>query len=64
MRPVTTASPPAPTSETPLTARTAPALWRYVLDRYMLDGGATTPAYLEEQADGWRQVPWDEAAQR
>ena len=59
MRPVTTASPSAPTSETPLTARTAPTLWRYVLDQ-----GTTTPAYLEEQADGWREVSWDEAAQR
>src|SRR5258705_336601 len=51
MRAVTTASPSAPAAEQPLTARTAPALWRYVLDQ-----GATTPAYLEEHPDGWREV--------
>jgi long-chain acyl-CoA synthetase len=39
--------------------RTAPALWRYVLDR-----PATRPAYLEEHAGGWRDVTWEEAAQR
>jgi long-chain acyl-CoA synthetase len=39
--------------------RTAPALWRYVLDK-----GLPTPAYLEEQPDGWREVSWDEAARR
>lgn len=39
--------------------RTAPALWRYVLDKRL-----ATPAYLEEQADGWREVSWDEAARR
>ena len=61
---MTTASPSAPAGETALTARTAPALWRHVLDRYMFDGGTTAPAYLEEQADGWREVSWDEAAQR
>ncbi len=59
MRAVTTASPSAPAAEQPLTARTAPALWRYVLDQ-----GATTPAYLEEHPDGWREVSWQDAAQR
>ncbi len=61
---MTTASPSAPAGETALTARTAPALWRHVLDRYMFDGGTTAPAYLEEQADGWREVSWKEAARR
>ena len=39
--------------------RTAPALWRSILDKRL-----ATPAYLEEQADGWREVSWDEAARR
>src|SRR5579864_8876204 len=43
----------------PLETRTAPALWRYVLDQKR-----ATPAYLEEQPDGWRDVSWDEAAAR
>jgi long-chain acyl-CoA synthetase len=34
-------------------------LWRYALAQ-----GWTTPAYLEEQADGWREVSWREAGQR
>ena len=59
MRLVTTASPSAPATDQPLASRTAPGLWRYVLDL-----GATTPAYLEEQADGWREVSWTDAAQR
>ena len=59
MRIVTTASPSAPPSEFPLDTRTAPALWRYALAQ-----GWTTPAYLEEQADGWREVSWQEAGQR
>jgi long-chain acyl-CoA synthetase len=59
MRPVTTASPSAPAAEQPLTARTAPALWRYVLDL-----GTTMPAYLEEHAGGWREVSWEDAAKR
>jgi long-chain acyl-CoA synthetase len=42
-----------------LETRTAPALWRYVLDQKR-----PTPAYLEEQPDGWREVSWDEAASR
>ena len=56
---MTTASPPAPTAEAPLPQRTGPALWRHALAQ-----GATTPAYLEELADGWREVSWQEAAER
>jgi long-chain acyl-CoA synthetase len=59
MRAVTTASPAAPTAEHALTARTAPALWRYVLDR-----AAAHPAYLEEHTGGWREVRWEDAAER
>jgi long-chain acyl-CoA synthetase len=59
MRIVTTASPSAPTTEFPIATRTAPALWRYVLAQ-----GWTTPAYLEERADGWREVSWQEAGDR
>ena len=36
-----------------------PSLWQDVLDKSL-----TTPAYLEEQADGWREVSWTEAAER
>jgi long-chain acyl-CoA synthetase len=60
MRSVTTtpaASPPA--TDLPFPTRTAPALWRYVLDQDW-----TSPAYLEEQADGWREVSWREAGER
>ena len=39
--------------------QTMPALWDYVLEKSL-----TTPAYLEEQADGWREVSWTEAADR
>jgi long-chain acyl-CoA synthetase len=56
---VTTASPSAPPTEFPIETRTAPALWRYALAQ-----GWTTPAYLEEQADGWREVSWQEAGER
>jgi len=56
---VTTASPTAPAAELPLEARTAPALWRYALAQ-----GWSTPAYLEEQPDGWREVSWREAGER
>src|SRR3954466_4160251 len=56
---VTTASPSAPPTEFPLDTRTAPALWRYVLAQ-----GWTTPAYLEERSDGWREVSWHEAGER
>ncbi|MGZ4338101.1 MAG: AMP-dependent synthetase/ligase [Gaiellaceae bacterium] len=42
-----------------LERRTAPALWRHALEqRY------PTPAYLEEQPDGWREVSWEEAGRR
>jgi long-chain acyl-CoA synthetase len=56
---VTTASPSAPPSESPLETRTARALWERALAQ-----GWTTPAYLEETADGWREVPWAEAGSR
>jgi long-chain acyl-CoA synthetase len=59
MRIVTTASPSAPPTEFPIDTRTAPALWRYALAQ-----GWTTPAYLEEQEDGWREVSWQEAGER
>jgi long-chain acyl-CoA synthetase len=59
MRIVTTASPSAPPTEFPLETRTAPALWRYALAQEW-----TTPAYLEEQAEGWREVSWQEAGER
>jgi long-chain acyl-CoA synthetase len=56
---MTTTSPTAPAADELDGRRTAPALWRYALDR-----GAETPAYLEEQPDGWRPVSWQEAADR
>jgi long-chain acyl-CoA synthetase len=56
---VTTASPSAPPSESPLETRTARALW----DRTLAQGW-TTPAYLEEAAEGWREVSWAEAGVR
>jgi long-chain acyl-CoA synthetase len=56
---MSTASPFAPPAESSLISLTAPALWRYVLEQ-----GPTAPAYLEEQADGWREISWQEAAQR
>jgi long-chain acyl-CoA synthetase len=59
MRIVTTAVPTALEAEFPLSTRTAPALWRYVLAQ-----GWTTPAYLEERSDGWREVSWQEAGDR
>ncbi len=42
-----------------LATRTAPALWRDVVGRKL-----ATPAYLEEQPEGWREVSWEEAAGR
>ena len=39
--------------------RTAPELWRDAVGN-----APEQPAYLEEQEDGWRPVPWDEAAER
>ncbi len=49
----------APAPQTVLTRRTAPALWRYILDQQR-----EAPAYLEEVADGWRPMSWPEAAER
>ena len=54
---VATFSAPAP--ETILVRRTAPALWRYAVTRRL-----KSPAYLEELPDRWREVPWQEAAER
>jgi long-chain acyl-CoA synthetase len=56
---VTTASPSAPPSESPLETRTARALWERALAQSW-----TTSAYLEETPDGWREVSWDEAGRR
>jgi long-chain acyl-CoA synthetase len=56
---VTTASPTAPAADQPLDTRTARALWEYALAELR-----TTPAYLEEQPDGWREVSWEEAGER
>jgi long-chain acyl-CoA synthetase len=42
-----------------LEQRTAPALWRQILDQRH-----PKPAYLEEQRDGWRNVSWEEAGRR
>jgi len=39
--------------------RTATELWRDAVR-----DAPAEPAYLEERADGWRPVPWDEAAER
>ena len=41
-----------------MTTRTAPELWRDALGN-----APDQPAYLEEQEDGWRPVPWSEAAE-
>jgi long-chain acyl-CoA synthetase len=42
-----------------LAERTAPALWRQILDQRH-----PKPAYLEEHLDGWRDVSWEEAGRR
>ena len=42
-----------------LANRTAPALWRDVVERRL-----PTPAYLEERPDGWQPVSWAEADRR
>ena len=39
--------------------RTAPELWRDAVR-----DAPAGPAYLEETAEGWRPVPWEEAAER
>src|SRR4051794_18602077 len=56
---VTTASPSIGTDTGPLEQLTAPALWRYAVGKAL-----EVPAYLEEQADGWRPVSWPEADER
>jgi long-chain acyl-CoA synthetase len=48
-----------PWLEMELERRTAPALWRHAQERRH-----PTPAYLEEQPDGWREVSWEEAGRR
>ena len=40
-------------------SRITPELWREAVAN-----APDQPAYLEEQEDGWRAVPWDEAAER
>ena len=45
--------------EVELERRTAPALWRHALEQRH-----PTPAYLEEQPGGWREVSWEEAGRR
>jgi long-chain acyl-CoA synthetase len=42
-----------------MTTCTAPELWRDAVGN-----APDQPAYLEEQEDGWRPVPWSEAAER
>ena len=59
MRIVTTASPLIGTDDSPLEQETAPALWRYAVSK-----SSPTPAFLEEQADEWRAVTWEEADER
>jgi len=56
---VTTASPTTLPTGTPLETRTAPALWRYVLEQRW-----QAAAYLEETENGWREVSWQEAQER
>jgi long-chain acyl-CoA synthetase len=42
-----------------MAARTIPGLWRRALA-----AGRTTPAYLVEEDEGWREVSWEEAGRR
>ena len=56
---MTTTEVSAPEAPSPLETRTAPALWHYALDQHR-----DQPAHLEEGPDGWRPVPWEEAADR
>ena len=56
---VATASPIIDNDPSPLEQLTTPALWRYAVTK-----GPPAPAYLEEQADGWREVSWEEADER
>jgi long-chain acyl-CoA synthetase len=48
-----------PAYDCPMERRTAPELWRDAVR-----DAPSEPAYLEEQEDGWRPVPWEEAADR
>src|SRR3954463_14597715 len=59
IRNMTTASPATSPADSPLALRTAPVLWRYVLEQRW-----PAPAYLEEQVEGWREVSWEEAGRR
>src|SRR5581483_9812676 len=56
---MSTASPTAPPSESPLETRTTRALWERSVAQ-----GWTTPAYFEEGPDGWREISWSEAGER
>ena len=56
---MTTTEVSAPEAPSPLETRTTPALWQYALDQHR-----DQPAHLEEGPDGWRPVPWQEAADR
>ena len=55
MSETTATAPPEPARRTP-GGRTIPRLWRDALA-----AGRSTPAYLVESADGWREVSWEEA---
>jgi long-chain acyl-CoA synthetase len=59
MQIVTTASPSIGSDASPLEQLTAPALWRFAVEK-----GSSMPAYLEERADGWRPVSWRDADER
>jgi long-chain acyl-CoA synthetase len=50
---------PFPEYDCGMERRTAPELWRDAVR-----DAPATPAYLEERADDWRPVPWEEAAER
>ena len=56
---MTTTEVSAPEAPSPLDTRTSPALWHYALDQHR-----DQPAHLEEGPEGWRPVPWEEAADR
>jgi long-chain acyl-CoA synthetase len=50
---------PFPEYDSDMERRTAPELWRDAVR-----DAPPEPAYLEERGDGWRPVPWEEAAER
>ena len=56
---MTTGSMSAPSAASPLRTRTTPELWRFAVEQRR-----ETPAYLEEHAEGWEPVSWQEAAER